>query len=139
MSRRILTLNQGKIKASLADDEYVEAIAFESMNAGDFVKLFYDGADLKARHAKAYSMLYLCNGFIKDPILAGNVVKVYFRGVNNKLSGLTMGSFYYLSDVAGQLKNKAPDTSGYVCQQLGRAISATELEITIMDGIELID
>lgn len=52
--------------------------------------------------------------------------------------GLTVGSTYYVSAAtAGALTTTAPTAAGEFVQQVGIAISSTELEITILTQVKL--
>ena len=52
--------------------------------------------------------------------------------------GLTAGSVYYLDpDTAGKITKTAPTATGDFVVRLGKAISTTEFEITILQPIEL--
>ena len=58
--------------------------------------------------------------------------------VTGQVGGLTAGSIYYLDpDTAGNLTIVAPTTIGDFVARIGKAISTTELEISITQPIEL--
>lgn len=58
--------------------------------------------------------------------------------ITGDVGGLTAGSVYYLdSDTAGKLTKTAPTATGDFVVRMGKAISDTELEITILQPIEL--
>jgi hypothetical protein len=58
---------------------------------------------------------------------------VYFNGINTQLSGLTLGSHYFLATTPGGETTTAPSANGNVVQYLGKAISATEIEAALED------
>lgn len=58
--------------------------------------------------------------------------------VTGDTGGLTAGAVYYLSaDTPALITSTAPTTVGQFVVQIGRAISTTEMEISIMDPIKL--
>lgn len=52
---------------------------------------------------------------------------VVTHGLVSGLSGLTAGSRYFVSETAGAITTTAPTTSGSVVQEIGVALSTTEL------------
>jgi len=52
-------------------------------------------------------------------------------------TNLTPGADYYLDTTAGKLTATAPSTSGNITQLVGKAVSATELLLTIRERILL--
>lgn len=64
-------------------------------------------------------------GFIQTGASPGGTAQVQIADVFSGLSGLTTGSIYYLSDTAGAISASA----GTVTKKVGRAVSATELQI----------
>jgi hypothetical protein len=58
--------------------------------------------------------------------------------ITGESGGLTAGTIYYLSAAtAGRLVEIAPTAVGQFVVQIGKAISTTEMEITIVDPIKL--
>lgn len=59
--------------------------------------------------------------------------RVVPRGLSGTIfSGLVTGQTYYLSDATpGEITNTAPSASGSKIQEIGRAVSATELYIDV--------
>lgn len=47
------------------------------------------------------------------------------------------GQIYFLSSVPGQITTSAPSTNGQVVQQIGRAVSASALEIECREAVLL--
>lgn len=68
-------------------------------------------------------------GFTTESKTANNAVKIQTNGVISGLSGLTVGSTYYLS-TSGNISTSA----GSVSRKLGIAISTTEL-LLIRDNV----
>lgn len=107
------------------------ATASEALAAGDFVNLWNDTGTLKARKADASvpNVAKKADGYVRDNYLINAIdVKVYVEDFNDKVSGLTVGSDYFLSDtVPGGVTATAPTTAGYISQYLGAAVSATKM------------
>jgi len=111
--------------------------ASEALAAGDFVNIFNDAGTVKVRKADATVAGKEANGFVLSAVTAGNDATVYFEGTNNQLSGLTGGSVYFLSTTAGAVSSTAPSSSGNVVQRIGRALSATEINVEFSTPIVL--
>ena len=110
-------------------DLAVESIeAGENLTAGDFVNIYDDAAVRKVRLADA-SLAREAHGFVLDTVLSGANVDVYTNGINNSVSGFTFGECTFLSATSpGDATATAPaETSGYINQVLGTAISATSI------------
>ena len=133
--------SSGKIDNSLlptgigADTKLIEAS--ENIGAGDFVQIFDDAGTPKVRLADN-SNGREANGFVLTAATTGNNATVYFEGANNALSGLTIGARYYLDTAGGVTATPIdPDSaaSGTVHQYLGRACSATEINVEMDDKV----
>ena len=109
--------------------------AAENLSAGDFVNIFDDGGTIKVRKADA-SINKPAHGYVLDDVSAGSDATVYFNGFNNKLSGLIVGKYYFLSDTTpGKVTDTAPIT--YLKQKLGFAISSDTINVIIEPPVEL--
>jgi len=75
------------------------------------------------------------------PIQTDGVIKAtiaQWDNVTGQVGGLTAGSVYYLDpDIAGNLTIVAPTIVEDFVARIGRAISTTELEISVLQPIEL--
>lgn len=101
--------------------------ATENIAAGSLVNVFNSsGAKVRKADATASNKFHTV-GFVLDAILSGQAGQVFFEGVITGLSGLTVGTKYYLSETAGGVTDVAPSTSGALVQYIGTAISATEI------------
>ncbi len=107
--------------------------AFENLTAGDFVNLFLSGGVIKARKADATTGGKPADGFVLANVTAPNDATVFgLSNTNTALSGLTIGTTYYLSTTpGGVMASPGPTSSGNFNQQLGLASSTTEL---VFDG-----
>jgi hypothetical protein len=119
--------------------EVLSITAFENLSAGDFVNIFLDGGVAKVRKADASGgNTKKADGFVISAFTTGNTASVYFGNVNTGVSGLTIGSVYYLSDsVAGSITTTAPSASASIVQQLGKAVTATSLLVEVGQTITI--
>lgn len=115
--------------AAAGSIDYDDIEADESLADGDFVNVFDDAGTPKVRLAKADSCDTCAKGHVRAAWTAGQMARVYRPStVNSSLSGLTPGLFYYLdAAVAGGVVDTPDMTDGYIIQNVGWAISATEL------------
>jgi hypothetical protein len=65
-------------------------------------------------------------GFVTATTSAGSQVPILIAGETTGITGLTPGSFYYLSDTAGAIST----TAGTVTRKCGIATSASTLLLT---------
>lgn len=103
----------------------------ESISAGKFINYFNDGGTLKVRLADN-SNGREANGYVLESFTSSQTATVYpLDGVNSELTGLTVGSDYWLGTAGGVIDTPLDESnagnSGYVSQQLGKAKSSTEL------------
>jgi hypothetical protein len=110
----------------------LSALAFESLEAGNFVYITQDGMA-----AKASAIGNAAVGFILSNADIGQEVLVYFEGRNTSLSVLTIGSRYYLSEIAGLATDVPVSGTGKKHQYLGNAISQTTLSYEAADYVVL--
>lgn len=105
--------------------------AGEDLAAGDMVNIFDDAGTAKVRKADVSAVNQrIAHGFVKTTVTSGANVTVYFEGVNNAKSGLTVGAEYYCDPlVPGAVVTYAGGTwaTGDLVQRVGNAIGATEL------------
>lgn len=102
-------------------------VASENLAAGDLVNVWDDAGTEKVRKADA-SNGRRAHGYVLASVTATNNATVYFEDTITGLSGLTRGAMYYLSGgTAGLATATAPSTTGHIVQEVGVAVSATEL------------
>lgn len=106
--------------------------ASENLSAGDYVNV-HDSSGAKVRKADN-SNNRPAVGFVKDAVTSGQQALVYFEGINDDKSSLTIGGRCYLSTTGG-VTQTAPTTG--ISQFLGVAVSATEISTEIADHIVL--
>lgn len=129
----IVALNgSGKIDSTMLDvaDEDYTMTAGEAISAGDLVSVIDDAGSAKVVKADATTgTARRAMGYAKEAISSGSDGTCRLgNGVITGLSGLTIGTRYYLSKTAGDIED---DVSGYaggdIIQPVGYAKSATEL------------
>ena len=108
------------------DTQTIEAS--EALSAGDAVNIHVESGNLRVRKADASAAGTAAHGFVAQAYNDGDDATVYMRGANTNVSGLTPGSTVFLSETAGSLTTTAPTTAGSIVQQVGFAISATQVE-----------
>lgn len=111
--------------------------ASEALSAGVFINLWSDAGTLKVRLADN-SNGRTADGYVLVAVDAAADATVYpLDSTNSALSGLTIGSEYWLGTAGGATAAPLDETvvgnSNKVSQYLGKAKSATEL-ITVDDG-----
>jgi len=132
-----MTDSTGRFDVSLlpvgigADTLTIEAS--ENLSAGDFVNIFNDAGTAKVRKADATNSRD-ANGFVLAGVTAAADAEVYFEGTNTQLSGMTIGARQYLDTTGGITKTKKTG-SGELHQYLGKASSATEMNVELDDCI----
>ena len=110
--------------------------AGETLAAGD---LIYLDSTPEAFKADANSDAKAAVGFVLAGITAASSGTAYFgSGIISGLSGLTPGAKYYLSTTAGTIDTAKPNGTGDIIQQVGVALSATELYFEPQPAILLI-
>lgn len=109
--------------------------ASEALSAGEYVNTWNDSGTIKARKADASTTGKSANGFVLAAVSTGQTATVYTDGTNTALTGLTLGSRYYLSATTpGAASTAVPATVGNVVQYLGVAVAATKLPFQPDDG-----
>ena len=124
--------SSGKISESMFPAGFVtdaiSVVCSETVVAGDVVNIWNDAEQVKCRKADASGGVgKMAIGYVKEGAETGSSVIVYNEGTITGLSGLTVGRVFLSGDTAGKLTNTAPSSSGYVVQDLGYAISDTEV------------
>jgi hypothetical protein len=103
--------------------------AFEAIQQGAMVNFFLDAGILKARNANATTSVKMCNGFCSTPGgLAPGISGEFISGLGTvAISGLTIGTRYYLSTVNGLITAVAPVAAGNIEQFVGIALQPSLL------------
>ena len=107
--------------------EVASCTTSEDIAAGSWCNLYLSGGVLTARKADATAAGKECNGFVLASTTSGQTATVYLDGSNTQVTGLTIGTSYFLDTTAGGSTATAPSGSGNVVQCLGKATAATAL------------
>lgn len=118
--------------------EVVTITASENLAAGDFVNI-HNSTGVKVRKADASGgPAKKAHGYVLAAVTSGNPATVYFGNVNTQVTGLTVGTEYYLShSSAGGVVSTPSTTGGHINQRVGVANAAGELLVEIGQEIEL--
>lgn len=110
--------------------------AGETLAAGN---LIYLDSTPEAFKADANSDSKAAIGFVLSGITAAATGTAYFgSGMITGLSSLTPGAKYYLSTTPGGITTTKPSGAGDIIQQIGVAVSTTELYFEPQDAILLV-
>lgn len=131
---------EGKIPISMLRDVAITTMtAYETLDGGDLINVFYDVDTPKVRKASGAVSGKECDGFVIVGASAETNVDVFFEGVVSGLTDLTPGARYYLSaSTPGQVTDTPPSASPNVIQYIGRAISTTEIAFEPDDAIDIV-
>jgi hypothetical protein len=110
--------------------------AAEAIVAANFVNIFASSG-AKVQKANATDDTKPANGFAPAAISNGATGSVQGPGKISGLSGLTPGAIYYLSTTPGAITATAPTGAGNLVQEVGVAVSATELLFHPKQGVTL--
>ena len=99
--------------------------ASEALAAGDWVNV-WNSTGAKVRKADATTAGKEAHGFVLAAVSSGANALVYFEGTNTQVTGQTPGPVF-LQTTAGTGGATIPSASGNVVQNLGVAVSATEV------------
>lgn len=110
--------------------------AVGAIAAGDWVNIYNNGGTPSIRKADASSKITRAHGFVLDAVADGANATVYTSGSNTAVTGQTAGTVF-LSTTAGLGTNIAPSTSGEIVQQIGVAVSATQVNFDAEPAVTL--
>lgn len=100
----------------------------EDISAGDYVAIHLSGSLCKVRKANAADNTKVAVGFAITDVASGTWGVFVLGGNNVHVTGLTVGSFYYLSDVtSGGVTSTKPVGAGKIVQPIGFALTDVEL------------
>ena len=104
-----------------------------SLTLGTAVNLFNNSGTLEMQKASAESGVgqYECSGILTETVTDTNSGVVKTDGIVSGLTSLTIAGKYYLSATAGAIVTTPPTSTGQLFQELGLAISATQLALQI--------
>lgn len=103
-------------------------VASVPITAGQIVNLFNSAGNLRARLAVATGAATMAHGIAMTSAAAGEQFEMYWlRGYVDTIGGMTIGTVYWLSTVAGAIQNVAPAVVGQIQQQIGLALTSSQL------------
>lgn len=106
-------------------------IAGAAISVGQIVNLYSNAGVLNARLANASGAGTMAHGIANTSAAIGQRLEMqWLRCYNFSIGGMTIGTLYWLSTVAGAIQNVAPAAAGTIAQPIGVAVAASEL---IMD------
>lgn len=109
----------------------VTIVASETLAAGNFVNFWNDSGTPKVRKADAATGKR-ADGFVKAGVTSGASATVYGPGaINDQLSGLTAVPYRLSTTTPGAIQTGIPTGAGELYQEVGTAVSATELWFNI--------
>jgi hypothetical protein len=133
------TDSNGKIDMSFMPTgigvDSVTVPATEALNAGDFVNLYDNAGTISARKADNTNNTKPANGFVKVAVASGANAVVYTEGDNDVLTGLAVGTKYFLGTTGGKTTT-IPTASGTIIQNLGVVKSPTTIRFEQKDYIK---
>jgi len=158
-TRKVLVMTDGQIEQLQsgdiieADIAEVDLIEMNNGNAGTInicQVVYVDGVDsVDLAQADAGATMDVV-GFVKDVTIATGIDGMIqtdgiltattgqWDAITGDTGGLTAGTVYYLDEsTPGSITDTAPTAGSQYVVQLGRAISTTEMEISISDPILL--
>lgn len=100
------------------------ALAGEALTAGDFC---YVNASNEIVRASGASGGHEATGFVLASSLSGASATIYFEGRNTALTGLVVGTRYFLSDTPGSFTSTPVQGAGKIHQSIGSGAEATEM------------
>ena len=103
-----------------------QVIAYEPLNAGDFVNVFYDVISAASRVQKSSALnQHPANGFVLANVSVAALADVYFFGsINSQVSTALSGYSYYLHATTNGLVQTTPVTgSGLMSQCVGVCVT----------------
>jgi len=123
----------GKLDSTLLPsgigEDTLTLTASEALSAGDFVNVHDDSGTASMRKADATTTGKAADGFVLASVSSAATGTFYpLGGFNDELSGLTVGTVYYLGTTAGGTTATRPSTSGNVVQRLGRAVATDTID-----------
>lgn len=133
-------LDSSMLPSGIGSDN-VSVICSESLSAGDLVNLYNNGGTLNARKADntAANQGKTADGYVKSAYSASATAVVYIDvgTLNSNLTGLVVGSLYFLAATGGVTATR-PTTSGHTVQKVGKAVSTTTLVFRPESAVALV-
>lgn len=110
-------------------------VCSENLAAGAIINVFNSSGALKVRNADATAVGKEGNGFVLSAYTTGQTATVYRKGFNTAVTGLTIGTLYYLAASPGAITATAPSATGNIVQTIGRADATTSVYFVERDTL----
>jgi hypothetical protein len=126
------TIDTTMLPAGIGPGVYT-AITSENLAAGDFVNLYSNVGVITVRKADASagSAAKQAHGFVIAAVTSPALATIYPLGEDNTgQTGLTVGEQWLSDTTAGKTITAPPSTSGHLVQQVGVALSTTNIVTT---------
>lgn len=108
----------------------------DTISAKHFVNLYNSAGALRARRADATAIGTRAHGWAPEAIANGSKGIIFLHSGFETGGGLTLGATYYLSAATpGGITTVAPAVVGNIRQEIGFALSATELAVRLSTPI----
>lgn len=129
----------GSVRAAQVDNSTTFTIvASETLAAGDIVSLHTVAGVCNMRKANATDATKPAHGFVTSAVTSGSAGMFFGAAIiDDQRSGLTPGATYYLSTTGGAITTTPPSAAGNIVQEVGQAISATQLAFVTKTAVLL--
>lgn len=130
--------SSGQIDSTmLPETQVVSVVTSENLAAGAMVNIYSNAGTATARNADNTAVAKKAHGFTISAVTSPAAATVVLGdGVNNGVSGLTVGSEYYLGTTGAVVVGASiPTATGSFVQRIGVARTATELEVNINETV----
>ncbi len=118
--------------------ETVTVTASEALTAGNFVNVYNNAGTPNVRKSDATTAGKEANGFVLASFASAASATVYLSGLNNQLTGLTVGRYVISTTPGGVVPiASAPSTAGNVVQEIGFSMSATSISFKPQEPVTL--
>jgi hypothetical protein len=108
----------------------IALLASEALSAGAFVNIYSNAGTENVRNADASVSGKPAMGFVLAAFASGATATVYLNGMNTSVTGATVGPAFLSDTTPGGSASTSPTTTGHVSQNLGDAVSATQIHFT---------
>lgn len=103
-----------------------------AISRGQAINLHNNAGVLNARLAVCTSAATMCHGVANNTVAIGGICEInYLQGLLDSIGGMTVGSLYYLSSVAGAIQTTRPSTVGQIIQSVGVALTTGQLAMAV--------
>lgn len=127
MTRSDGYIDNSFIPPGVGGETNISVVASEALAAGDFVNIYSNAGTRNVRKADA-SNGRAAHGFVLTAVASSGTGSVTLRGENTALTGLVIGTTYFLSSTtAGSVTTTAPNATGNIIQELGYGLSTTSI------------